>query len=190
MIAGYLLTGGKNSRMDGKKKLFLSYQGTPFYTYILHALRVFPKTYLSIEEEAPYQHLGLPLVRDIYPGLGPVGGIYTGLTSCQEEALFVTSCDMPLIDSDSVMEVVREWQRHPQEITIAEANGRIHPLFGIYPKSVLPVLTQMILEENYRVMNLLQLTTVHIVKLSSPDRFRNINTVKEYAEFIALEEKT
>ena len=48
------------------------------------------KVYLSVaKEEKEYKKLGLPLVADRYVDAGPLGGILSGLLSCEEEGLFV-----------------------------------------------------------------------------------------------------
>lgn len=179
MIAGYILTGGKNRRMNGKKKIFLEYKGEAFYQHILHAFCGLSSIYLSVDCVEPYQMLPFPMIIDKYPNLGPLGGIYSGLCTCQEEALFVTACDMPLIDTETVQRVIDTYKKE-KNITIVQAGNQIHPLLGIYPKTILPLVRSMIEEKNYRMMNLLDLTEVSVVQLKNSRIVENINTVKEY----------
>ncbi|CVI71664.1 putative molybdenum cofactor guanylyltransferase [Clostridiales bacterium CHKCI001] len=180
MIAGYILTGGKNRRMNGKKKLFLEYEGKPFYQHIVQAFHSFSTIYLSVDCVEPYEMVGLPMIVDTYPNLGPIGGIYSGLKVCKEDALFVTACDMPLINETAVREVIEQYQNR-KTLTIIGTNHQIHPLFGIYPKTILPIIEEMIREKNYRVMNLLDFTEVSVVQLKNNSRIaENINTVNEY----------
>ena len=47
-IAGYLLSGGKNRRMGGRKKLFLEYNHTPFYRHILTAFQTQVSFWISV----------------------------------------------------------------------------------------------------------------------------------------------
>lgn len=103
-MAGYILTGGKSRRMHGQDKLFLDYQGEAFCDHIRRALGSFPVVYLSAAPDGQkrYASLGLPVVADVLPGLGPMGGIYSGLLSCREPWLFVAACDMPLIRRETV----------------------------------------------------------------------------------------
>ena len=49
MIAGYILTGGKNRRMNGEKKLFLEYKGKTFFDHIKNSLQLFSNIYLSVD---------------------------------------------------------------------------------------------------------------------------------------------
>ncbi|MCQ2492145.1 MAG: molybdenum cofactor guanylyltransferase [Lachnospiraceae bacterium] len=181
-IAGYILSGGKNSRMQGRKKLFLTFQKTPFYTHIIKAMSSLHAIYLSVDQIAPYEETGLPLIKDIYPEIGPVGGIYTGLIKCEEDALFVTACDMPLIKKEHVETLIEIFEKNEDCVVIAQSGGRLHPLFGIYPKSILPVLTSMIEEENYRVRDVAKRTKTIVVTLPEDGSLKNINTPKEYED--------
>ena len=63
-IAGYILTGGKNRRMGGEKKLFLSLDGKSFLERIREAMKDFSVIYLSVETKEPYEGVGLPLIED------------------------------------------------------------------------------------------------------------------------------
>lgn len=181
MTAGYILSGGKNRRMDERKKLFLEYQGEPFYKHILRAFSVLPAVYLSVDNPAPYASLHLPMVLDEYADIGPLGGIYSGLKACNEDSLFVTACDMPLFDQTDICQVLDVYHK-AQQITIVHEDGQLHPLFGIYPKSVLPLLEQMIVEKNYRMQNLFHLTTPTLVTLHHHHALSNINTKEQYTK--------
>lgn len=181
MIAGYILTGGKNRRMNGNKKLFLTYKGMPFYKHIISAFQNLPIIYLSVDATDAYQKLHMPMIVDLYPDIGPIGGIYSGLIQCKETALFVTACDMPLIGQNIVEQVCEEYQKHPQKITIVKSGERLQPLFGIYPKTVLPLLEQMIAEKRYRMMDLFAQADIGVIQLENASQaMRNINTVDEY----------
>jgi molybdopterin-guanine dinucleotide biosynthesis protein MobB len=180
-IAGYILAGGKNRRMDGKKKLFLEYEGKAFYKYIVDALAWFPVIYLSVDRTDIYEHLHMPMVLDRYPEIGPIGGICSGLEQCEEDALFVTACDTPWIDRESVEMLCAAYRQHLGRITAASCDGRIHPLFGIYPKTALPVLWQMIAEKNYRMREALERGDAALVDLGSDSMvLRNVNTTEDY----------
>lgn len=181
-IAGYLLNGGKSRRMNGENKLFLQYKGVSFYSYIRRALSAFPVVYLSVAKEnlMLYRELSLPTVTDKYPGLGPMGGIYSGLLECPEEALFVAACDTPLIEKETVDRVTEEYGK-TGKLTVVKTGEQIHPLFGIYPKSVLPVMEKMIAEGNYRMRDLLVRAKADVLVLEPENRVGiNVNTQEDY----------
>ena len=180
MICGYILAGGKNSRMNGEKKLFLNYQGETFCNHILHAFQELPETYLSVEATEPYMDLGLPMIVDQYKEIGPMGGIYSGLQSIEAEALLVAACDMPMIEPCIVRCLIEAYQKNAK-ITIVKSGERMHPLLGIYPKSVLPFMEKLIEEKCYKMMVLLEMAGYQCVEISGEDKsVSNINTIEEY----------
>ena len=190
MVAGYILTGGKSRRMEGRIKLFLTFRGRSFYEYIQCALSAFPAIYLSVAEEnmSLYTSISLPKIVDIDSDSGPVGGICSGLKLCRgADALFVTACDTPLISRKDVEQVMKVYQayrdRGEEKIVVAKSGGKVQPLFGIYPKAVLGVMEAMILEGDYKMRNLLDKTKAVVVLLSeSSQAGRNINTMEDYRE--------
>jgi molybdopterin-guanine dinucleotide biosynthesis protein A len=44
-----------------------------------------------------YASLGLPMVPDVFPDGGSLGGIYSGLLAASGEAAFTVACDMPFL---------------------------------------------------------------------------------------------
>ncbi|MCQ2441745.1 MAG: molybdenum cofactor guanylyltransferase [Oscillospiraceae bacterium] len=184
-IAGCILTGGKNRRMEGNKKLFLSYNGEAFFQRILRAFAPFEQVYLSVDEKAPYEGANLPMIVDRYQAIGAMGGIYSALRECTEEALFFVACDMPHIDAETVQRVIEAYHSNPG-LTLVEADGRIQPLFGIYPKVLLPVVERQIQLKNYRMRSLLEQIPYNTVSLTAGSHAAdNINTVEEYKELVS-----
>lgn len=182
-MTGYILAGGKNRRMDGKKKCFLEYEGRTFYESVYEALEPYcEKIYLSVEDKEKYKETGLPVIEDQYLEIGPIGGIHAGLSAAtlQSEDLFVAACDMPFFTACAAGEIVRKYQEN-RIVTLAAENGRIHPLCGIYPKSVLSVVESMIKEGNFRMMALLDRVSWQSVSFEKEQGyFKNINTTEEY----------
>ena len=130
MIAGYIMTGGKNSRMCGEKKIFLTLDGSTFLERILSALHTLPRIYLSVDRAEPYEHLGIPMIVDQVDAIGPLGGIYSGLRECGEEALLVVACDMPFL-SENAVKIIRNAYDKKKLPCIAGVDGQLHPLLGI-----------------------------------------------------------
>lgn len=179
-IAGYILAGGQNRRMDGQKKLFLVYKGETFLQRIRKAMEELPVIYLSVEEEQPYVDTGLPLIVDQYPSIGPMGGICSGLLTCPESAILVAACDMPLLNRETVELLCTAYQRE-RKTMIVSVNGRLHPLLGIYSKEVLSVLMKMIEEGNYKMMDFLGRIDYRELHMDGEESIvRNINTLEDY----------
>jgi molybdopterin-guanine dinucleotide biosynthesis protein MobB len=134
-----------------------------------------------VDETAPFEKLQKPMISDVYSDIGPMGGIFSGLLSCEEEALFVIACDMPFADHESVEALYEEYQKAPGRITVAKSGERIHPLFGVYPREALPLMEQMIENGEYRMMDLLERAGFSAVPIDPKKHvLDNINSTEEY----------
>ena len=80
-IAGAVMAGGKSSRMAGQHKgLLLTPEGVTFTERLsaeMHKLT--DLVYISYGDTTPMQAEGCVIVRDIYKGCGPVGGLHAVL---------------------------------------------------------------------------------------------------------------
>lgn len=186
MICGYILAGGKNSRMNGNKKLFLEYEGELFYDRILEVFDMFDETYISVECDEPYRQLDVPLVVDQYKEIGPMGGIVSGLSQIDAEALCVAACDMPMVEKNVIKQLVKAYEEHPV-ITVIQAGERLHPLLGIYPRKCLPIAKDLIEAGYYKMRGLLEQFgyQVVVVEEDAPSIY-NVNTMEEYQKLKQL----
>lgn len=180
-MSAVILAGGLGRRMHGEKKAFMTMQGRSFLEHILESLGGLFPVYLSVDQEEPYLQTGLPLITDKYPGIGPMGGICSAMQVCPEDALFVAACDMPFLEKDTVQRLIQAYRKDPGKITLARQGGRRHPLLGIWPKSVLPLLMEQIQRKEYSFKRLLDTQEVHYVTLTDQDRSAvNLNSPQEY----------
>jgi molybdopterin-guanine dinucleotide biosynthesis protein A len=95
-VAGFVLAGGRSSRM-GRNKALLEIGGVPLLVRTVRALQPVVNRVTVIGPPAAYRELHLTIVGDNYPGAGPLGGIATALAAAQEPWSFVLACDMPYL---------------------------------------------------------------------------------------------
>lgn len=184
-LSTVVLVGGKSNRMQGRNKSFLIYNQQIFLNRILVQLDSFEETFISVRDPEPYQDYSYPLVKDEILDIGPLGGLYTSLKYCRNDYLFVCATDMPLIKRE-LIEFMLEFLTFEYDCFVMESSDKIHPLCGIYRKSVIPIIEDMIQKGNYRLMDLLfQSRTKYIpLKYSCFDELviANINTKDELLE--------
>ena len=123
---------------------------------------------------------------DVVKDCGPLGGLYTVLQQlkAEDEWIFVTACDVPeLTESIAGSLFQMSADAYGQEydcIVYQDSRGRVHPLCGLYRRSLLPVLQQMFRYEDYKMMNLLVRSRCLVVQAAelgiSDASFANINT--------------
>ncbi len=195
-----ILAGGKSSRM-GTNKAFLKIGNQTFLERIAEELDGFGEKLLSVgtncewleSEAVQMEKQGWKLISDIYPDHGPIGGIHAALKACQTDALFIATCDMPLIRVDLVEKlcrIIEDDQKYEYDAVIAVGeHGKVNPLCGVYRTSTISVFAKHILFENNRMMALLEKLNVKYVELETPEYLKqltNVNTEEEYRTMFRL----
>jgi molybdenum cofactor guanylyltransferase len=95
-IEGFVLAGGKSSRM-GRDKALLEVAGKPLVKRAAELLEPLTASVTLIGEPQRYSHLGLPVLADRWPGEGPLGGIVTALEALRSPWCLILACDMPFL---------------------------------------------------------------------------------------------
>ena len=152
---------------------------------------IFERVILATNEKKDYEYLGIPMVEDLIKGLGPIGGIYTGLMSIFDQTGFFVACDMPFINRQLVRYMVDIRGNH--SAVVALVANEIEPLHAIYAQSCLRPIRDLIDSKRYQVRLLYDQIPVRYVregeirKFGSPGRaFLNINTPDEFAMIQSL----
>lgn len=183
-IAALVLAGGKSKRMNGNNKAFLQYKNKSFIENITGQLIGFNNIYISVDNKENYKELKFDLVEDIYTDIGPIGGIYSALKNINEDYVFVVACDMPKITKQFAKYLCDFITGEEKALVLRDKSGKIHPLGGIYSKNIIPEIEEMILQKDYKLLNLLSKVNAKIVSLSETefdiDILGNINNIKEY----------
>lgn len=185
--------GGQNSRMGGSVKGLLKINEETFLERIVSVLEDFPTIYLSVnkrfssEEIKKYEDMGLSVIVDIYDDIGPIGGMYSSLKSCKEDYLFITACDMPLINKNLISELQSNIKKNI-DIVLFSKNKLLYPLGAIYSRNVIPFMEELIDNREYRPLKLIRNSNFIELPLEntdlSDDIFKNINTPEEYDQLI------
>ena len=189
-ITAFILSGGKSSRI-GKNKSFLVFDGKPLIQRLTDLLdSIFSEVVVSSNEPELYEFLDKKIVKDIYPGRGPLSGIHSALKFTTSDRNFIISCDMPFISSE-LIEYIIEY-KYDASVVIPKADGRIQPLCGIYPKIILSE-AELLLSESqvkntalkgitHELLSRVQTEIIDVTKMNfyHPDIFFNVNTPEDY----------
>ena len=197
MDAGVIiLAGGKSSRM-GQNKALLPINGLANIERIKNQLAsTFENIILVTNDKEKYRFLNIPTVSDNYENKGPLAGIEAGLLASNNDVNIVVACDMPFI-SMSLARLLVE-QSVGYDAVVPLINGKQHPLFAVYKKSVLAELVGCLHTNQLRVIHLLERIKVNYVseekllnkEIDNIDQiFYNMNHPSEYEEAKKLAEK-
>lgn len=127
-ISGLILAGGQGSRMGGRDKGLVAYQGRAL---VDHAIaRIAPQVdelFISANRNLDdYAQRGYRVIIDTLPDFqGPLAGVLAGLRAASYQWMLVVPCDMPQLPSDLAARL--QAARADQAIVIAEDGVRTHP---------------------------------------------------------------
>jgi molybdopterin-guanine dinucleotide biosynthesis protein A len=188
-MSASILAGGKSSRM-GTDKALLKFGGKNFLETLLHTLSMFKNVMISTAGSGQYEFMECRRAPDLYPGAGPIGGIYSSLASCEDDYLFVTACDTPFL-SGRLIKNICEAAGGFQCFIAAERGGLLHPLCGVYHRSVIPTLRELINSGRYKIAPVYDLVKTGYFVLSAEQEaeLRNFNTKEEYEKIMRHIEK-
>ena len=123
----------------------------------------------------------LRVVTDIYPGKGPLVGIYTGLATSTSFYNFVVASDMPFLNQALLRYMIQLSTNF--DIVVPRVGNLVEPLHAVYTKSCLAPIEQMIKEDKLRIHPLFNSVSVRYVEAEEIERFDpkhlsffNINT--------------
>ena len=161
-IAGIILAGGKSLRY-GQDKAFISLNGKFLIDKVISVMKqVFQDVIIIANEPKKYSGFGLPVYEDIIKGIGPIGGILTGITYIQKPAGFFVACDMPFLNPELIAYMVKI--RNGFDVVIPKIGKNIEPLHAIYTKNCLPHIKETIHKKAYGIRTFFSKVSVRYVE--------------------------
>jgi molybdopterin-guanine dinucleotide biosynthesis protein A len=135
-VSGVILAGGKSRRMGGSPKALLPFDGRPLIQHIAETLTsILPDCLVVTNSPELYGFLGLPMVGDVYPDGGSLGGIYSGLRAIPGDAAFCVACDMPFLSSGIIRYLAA--RAAEADVVIPEGAGELQTLHAVYGRACL-----------------------------------------------------
>lgn len=178
---GVILSGGQSSRM-GTNKALLPFEGEFLIQRLARQFTTwFAQVVIVTNTPEEYQFLGLPMVGDRIPGLGPLGGLEAGLTASHFEHAFFCAVDMPFVNEGLVRYMLSQAPEH--EIVVPILGGEYEPMHAVYSKGCLPVISRNLDSRRLRLISIFdevrrrELTEAEIARFGDPAQlFFNCNT--------------
>lgn len=137
-VAGFVLAGGRSSRM-GTDKTLVELAGKPL---IQHALEVLRKAGVSAAIAGARSELAgfAPMVEDPTPGLGPLAGVCAAVKASIGRWAVFLSVDQPLIPASLIRALIDHAQIAESAVTLASVNGFPQTFPAVIDRAVLPAL--------------------------------------------------
>jgi molybdenum cofactor guanylyltransferase len=181
--AGFVLVGGKSSRM-GRNKALLPWKGRTLLEHVVSAVSTVARNVSLVGDDAEYTNFGYPVIPDLFPHCGPLSGIHAALRAAQAEWNLIVACDMPEITADFLdMLMTRAGQTDADAVLPSGPSGMIEPLCAAYRLRAAAAIENA-LERNIRkVTDGLADLRIDVWRVPDSRHFHNLNTPAEWAEY-------
>ena len=183
-ITGIILAGGKSLRY-GRNKALVEVDGTRLIERVISVMQsLFEDLIIITNTPREYDYLQLPMHEDVIKGLGPLGGVYTGLQIISSESGFFVTCDMPFLQNDLIRHMVEI--KGDFDAVVPKVDWKIEPLHAIYTRNCLPAITRLFDAQGCQIIKFFDNVRVRWVKEeeirsfdSELKSFLNVNSPEE-----------
>ncbi|MBP85302.1 MAG: molybdopterin-guanine dinucleotide biosynthesis protein MobA [Planctomycetaceae bacterium] len=194
-VGGIVLCGGKSSRM-GMAKATLPFGPELMLQRVVRLLQKVVRPIVVVAaatQELPELPSDILTTRDEREGRGPLQGLHAGLLALQDrvEAVFATSCDVPLLQPAFVSRMIDELGDNDAAVPVQD--GFHHPLAAVYRVSALPLIEEMLAADQLRPRMLYdrvatRLVSVNELRIVDAElaTLKNLNHPSDYIEALRL----
>ena len=173
----------------GRDKALLEFGGMPLLVRTARLLEPRVAAVAVIGPAERYAALGLRVVPDDRPGLGPLGGLATALRVSRSEWNLVVGCDLPYLTGMWLDWLIARALDSPADAVVPESERGLEPLCAMYRGSCAAVLADALargvrkLTDAVAALAMEKITAAQWKALdSSGALFRNMNTCADYEE--------
>jgi molybdopterin-guanine dinucleotide biosynthesis protein A len=193
-IGGYVLAGGRSSRM-GRDKALLELAGKPLIQRAVETLKQVCAD-VHILSSRPELAAFAPLVADLHPGCGPLSGVEAALLHAPCSWSLLLAVDMPFVPAAFLQAWVPEvMAAKSARVALFTVEGVPQPALCLLHREILPFAQQAIERGEFKLFPVLEGAARHLavrlgvalneVMVSRPADdatwFANLNTPEEFA---------
>jgi len=147
-FTGYVLAGGKSSRM-GADKYSLAIDDETFLTRAVNVLKPVCGSVKLVLNQTQTIETNEPIVRDFFAERGALGAVHAALKTCATKFAIVLAVDLPRVSTESIenlKDIALPSNKYTAFVPRA-IDGRPQPLCAVYrARFCLPTLEQLLNE--------------------------------------------
>jgi molybdopterin-guanine dinucleotide biosynthesis protein A len=191
-LTGFVLTGGKSSRMGTDKASLHLLDGETLIEHALALLSSVASEVRLLGSREKYSGLAWagPIVEDIFRDQGPLAGIHAALKSSDTDLNIVLAVDMPAMTSKCLEYIIGRAESSDALVTVPDIRGGQQPLCAVYRKEFCQIAEQALKDGRNKVNGAFTPQTTLVVRQEeleaagfSASLFDNINTHEEWLNF-------
>jgi molybdopterin-guanine dinucleotide biosynthesis protein A len=194
-VRGVILAGGEATRFGGRPKGLEVVGGRRILDRLVDAfVEAFGSLPLLVANDpaAPAWRNDLPIIGDVEPGLGALGGILTAVVAGPAPVV-VAAWDLPFVPPPLLQELARGLETHDAFVPESGDPHQLEPLCAAYGPACRAAITQALARGDRRAISFHPFVKVGILPLRRVRRlgdpatlFFNLNTLADLAKADAL----
>jgi len=170
----------------GQNKALMSLGGKRLVNRVVAVMReVFGDLLMVTNTPEVYADLGLPMVGDVWPEKGSLGGVYSAIYHVTTPYCLVVACDMPFLNAAIMRYLITQMADY--DVIIPDVLDELQTLHAIYSKACLQPIERCLAAHRLRIVGFfpdVRVRTVTASELQPYDpqllAFQNLNTPEEF----------
>jgi len=190
MLTVAIQAGGDSRRM-GQDKALIPFLGQPLIQRVMERVaKLADEILVTTNKPEAFGFLQVPLVVDVIPGTGALGGLYTALYAASHPLVTVVACDMPFVNPHILSACRLLLDESGAEVAIPRTEVGYEPFHAVYRKEACLAAVGLALEAGERrliswfsAVRVAQLPPEIITRYDPQGlAFWNLNTPQELAQ--------
>jgi len=171
-MTSIILAGGKSSRL-GRSKALQAIGGKSLIQWVVDRLAILSTEIIIATahgEAIPSSSaVRIKTVADIYPGKGPLMGIYSGLIASSSSRAIVVGCDTPFLSAGLLEYMTQICSTF--DIVVPRIKNKLEPLCAVYSKNCSGHIQRLLEQNELRIDKLFSMVKVKYVEEDEINRF-------------------
>ncbi|MGB6874018.1 MAG: molybdenum cofactor guanylyltransferase [Dehalococcoidia bacterium] len=171
-MTSIILAGGKSLRL-GQSKALQVIEGKSLIQRVADRLAILSTEIIIATahgEAIPCSSaVRIKTVADIYPGKGPLVGIYSGLIASSSSRAIVVGCDTPFLSVSLLEYMIQICSTF--DVVVPRIKNKLEPLCAVYSKNCLGPIQGLLEQDELRISKLFSMVKVKYVEEDELNRF-------------------
>ncbi len=183
-VTAFILAGGKSSRM-GSDKALLELDGETLLARTLKKAKTVAGRVCIVGSREKFELFG-PVIEDIYPGCGPLGGIHAALQASTTDLNLMLAVDLPYLPETALRFLVEQARACDAVVVAPRIGGFNQTLCAVYRLEFAELAEEALRAGQNKIDPLYKRTSVRMLEEAElaevdivPAMFDNLNTPQD-----------
>ena len=172
----------------GTDKAFVMLHGETLLAHSLRLCHTVTKDVRIVGDRNKFGALA-PIVEDIFPGCGPLGGIHAALRVSQSDLNLILAVDLPFVSPAVLQFIIAQARASAAVVTVPRSAQGWQPLCAVYRRVFADSAEEALGAGRYKIDSLFESLATHVIDEAvltnagfSLSIFHNVNTPEDLAE--------